>query len=124
MPNNKIVGDMGERLAQNYLKNKGYKILDANYKNNIGEIDIVCYDKHNKSYVFVEVKTRKDLKYGYPREAIGAYKQNKIKSVAELYMIGHDIYNEKIRFDVVEIIDTDITHIENAFMRYIDEICL
>ena len=45
----------------------------------------------------------------------GIYKQNKIRSVAESYRISHDIYNQKIRFDVVEIIDRDITHIENAF---------
>ena len=115
MPNNKIIGDMGEKLAQNYLKRKGYKILDCNFKNHIGEIDIVCFDKSTKTYVFVEVKTRNDLKYGLPREAVGIYKQNKIKTVAQSYMISHDIYNQKIRFDVVEIIDKDVTHIENAF---------
>ena len=115
MPNNKIVGDMGEKLAQNYLKDKGYKILETNYKSHLGEIDIICFDKSTKTYIFVEVKTRKDMKYGYPREAVGIYKQNKIRSVAESYRISHDIYNQKIRFDVVEIIDRDITHIENAF---------
>ena len=115
MPNNKLIGDMGEKLAQNHLKSKGYKILDCNYKNHIGEIDIICFDKSTKTYVFVEVKARKNLKYGYPREAVSNYKQNKIKTVAQSYMISHDIYKEKIRFDVVEIIDTDITHIENAF---------
>ena len=115
MPNNKIIGDMGEILAQKYLKNKGYKILDTNYKNHIGEIDIVCYDKSNKTYIFVEVKNRKDIKYGYPREAVGNHKQNKIRAVAESYMVSHGIYDEKIRFDVVEIIDSNITHIENAF---------
>lgn len=115
MPNNKLIGDKGEKLAQEFLKKKGYKILDTNFSTKIGEIDIVCYDKQSKTTVFVEVKYRDTLKYGYPREAVGVYKQNKIKSVAQSYMMSHDIFNEKIRFDVVEIIDTDITHIENAF---------
>lgn len=115
MPNNKVVGDAGEVFARDYLKKKGYKILECNYKSHIGEIDIVCYDKKSYTYVFVEVKARASLKYGYPREAVGNYKQNKIKSVATSYMMSHDIYNEKIRFDVVEILDNNITHIENAF---------
>ena len=51
-----ILGKEGEALACNYLKEKGYKIIDTNYKNTIGEIDIIA--KIQSSYVFIEVKTR------------------------------------------------------------------
>lgn len=62
---NKIVGNVGETWAQNYLKKKKYKILEANYKNLIGEIDIIA--KFKDTYVFVEVKTRATSEFGLPR---------------------------------------------------------
>lgn len=115
MRNNKILGDFGEKLAQNFLLKQKYKIIEANYKNSIGELDIVCFDKKEKTYVFVEVKTRTSAKFGLPREAVNIAKQNKLRLVATEYIKSHKIFNQKVRFDVIEILDEDITHIKNAF---------
>lgn len=115
MKNNFILGDYGENKATDFLKSLKYKIIDAKYKNCIGEIDIVCFDKKEKTYVFVEVKTRTTNKFGLPREAVDKNKQNKIRLVATEYAKSHKIFNKKMRFDVIEIVDNNITHIKNAF---------
>ena len=114
MVDNKVTGLKGEFRAKQFLENKGYKILESNYKNKIGEIDLIAVDK---SYlVFVEVKTRESLRFGYPREAVNFYKQQKIRRVAMGYLKHKGLFDKvNIRFDVVDILGDDITHIENAF---------
>ena len=111
---NKIEGDRGEILAVEFLKNKGYKIVETNYKNKLGEIDIVAIDK--KTLVFVEVKCRSTLAFGRPYEAVDERKQQKIRRVAELYLLIKHKYYADCRFDIVEVLsDEVIGHIENAF---------
>jgi len=110
----KVLGIQGEAIAKEYLIAKGYNILETNYKNKIGEIDIIA--KINKTIVFVEVKARQSLKFGHPREAVNYYKQQKIKNVAIGYLKFKGLYEKiNIRFDVIDILDDKITHIENAF---------
>lgn len=111
-------GRVGESLALSYLKNKGYKILETNYKNLIGEVDIIA--KQKDCIVFIEVKTSASLKYGQPRERINFYKVKKIKNVATLYLKQKLLFNKvAVRFDCIEVIgDTlnfEIEHLENAF---------
>ena len=113
-----ILGKEGEALVCNYLKNKGYKIIETNYKNIIGEIDIIA--KINCIYVFIEVKTRSSLKFGYPREAIDFRKIQKIKNVAISYLKYNNLLDKvSIRFDCIEILgnklDYTINHLENIF---------
>ena len=105
--NNYIVGKVGEKLASDYLKKKGYKILELNYINNIGEIDIIA--KHKSTYVFVEVKYRENDNFGLPREAVNLYKQRKRRAVSNGYIKRHNLYNKTCRFDVVEILGEEIT---------------
>ena len=110
----KILGIQGETLAKEYLENLGYKILELNYKNKIGEIDIIAKDKD--ILVFVEVKARQSLKFGHPREAVNYYKQQKIKNVAVGYLKFKRLYEKiGIRFDVIDVLGDKITHIKNAF---------
>ena len=110
----KVLGVQGEAIAKEYLMNKGYTILETNYNNKIGEIDINA--KINKTIVFVEVKARQSLRYGHPREAVNYYKQQKIRNVAVGYLKFKGLYEKvNIRFDVVDILGTEITHIQNAF---------
>lgn len=71
-----IYGKKSEIVASNYLKKKGYKILEMNYKNKVGEIDFIAKDKNY--IVFVEVKARMSRLFGYPLEAIDERKQFKI----------------------------------------------
>jgi len=108
---NKIKGDVGEELAAQYLKKNKYKIVERNYKNKIGEIDIIASQK--KTIVFVEVKARTTDAYGLPCEAVNSTKQRKIRLVAEEYLKTHKA--EDIRFDVIEVLDGEINHIADAF---------
>lgn len=111
-----IYGKAGEALATSYLKKKKYKILELNYHNQIGEIDIIAKDK--KYIVFIEVKTRKSRAFGDPLEAINIEKQHKIKQVAQLYLLKNKLTDKEYRFDVISILgndDYEINHIENAF---------
>ncbi len=108
-----IVGVKGEIVAANYLKQKNYKILQMNYVCNVGEIDIVAQTQD--TIVFVEVKTRNSTKFGLPREAVTGYKQNKIRLVASVYLQKFKQVQVPIRFDVIEILNDKINHIENAF---------
>ena len=110
---NKVLGTSGETLACNYLKKKGYKLIEGNYKNKIGEIDIIASKK--KVLIFVEVKTRSTLIYGNPSEAVNIYKQNKIRKVAEQFLLENKLDGFPCRFDVIEIVGDKINHIENAF---------
>lgn len=115
----KLEGDKGETLAYNHLKNKGYKILQTNYKCYSGEIDIVAKDKD--TYVFVEVKTRSSLRFGLPQEAINYPKMLHIKRSAENYLKYHRLLGlVSVRFDCVAILfdqngNSQIDHIENIF---------
>ena len=111
--NNKIKGAQGENLALNFLKKKGYKILAQNYVNTIGEIDII--GERKGVLIFVEVKNRSSAKFGLPREAVTPYKQNKIRQVALGYIKFNNLFDKPVRFDVIEVLGEEISHIEDAF---------
>ena len=111
-----IYGKRSEIIASEFLKNKGYKILEVNYKNKVGEIDVIAKDKDY--LVFVEVKARTSQKFGHPFEAIDEIKQQKIHAVASLYMVKHGKYGTNCRFDAISILgleNPEITHIIDAF---------
>ena len=110
---NRIKGKIGETLAIKYLEEQGYKILETNYSNKLGEIDIIAKD--NDRIVFVEVKERASAKFGYPREAVNYYKQQKIQMVANCYLKNKRLMDSYIRFDVIEILAGNLTHLKNAF---------
>ena len=117
---NKRVGNVGEAMAVNFLKDKGYKIVELNYANKIGEIDIIASDKG--TLVFVEVKLRKSDKFAQAAEFVDFHKQNRLRSTAEIYLSQNPTQLQP-RFDVVEIyapqgtqtISPEIHHLEDAF---------
>lgn len=111
---NSVDGKIGETKAVLFLKKNGYKILETNFKNKIGEIDIIA--EKDAVIVFVEVKNRSTYQFGRPIEAVNLHKQNKIKKVAEIYLMIKKKYYNDVRFDVIEVTDNDLEHIENAFM--------
>lgn len=113
--NTKIIGDVGEKQAQKYLKKNKYKILETNYKNKIGEIDIICFDKVEKQLVFVEVKAKSSDEFGLPREMVDERKQRKIRQVATAYLMSKNALDIDCRCDVIEILAGELTHIKNAF---------
>ncbi len=114
--NNRETGARGETLAANYLVQKGYIILERNYKNHIGEIDIVA--KIDDVLVFVEVKTRRGLKYGYAFESVNLQKRKKIVNTSQLYIMYHQCFDIQYRYDIIEVYlgrDDSIHHIIDAF---------
>lgn len=112
--NTKILGASGEQQAAEFLKEKGYKILETNFSNKIGEIDIIA--KNKEFVVFVEVKARSTKAFGLPSEAVNFHKQQKIHQVALSYLKSKKILEKvQCRFDVVEVLGDEIRHIENAF---------
>ncbi len=109
----KLLGRIGESKAEKFLKKLGYKILERNFKNKIGEIDLIAKDKDY--VVFVEVKTRSSSEYGLPSEAVNRVKQKKYKMLAQSYLQMKGLLDSQVRFDVVEIENNEINHILDAF---------
>lgn len=112
----RAIGIKGEEIAIKYLKNKGYIILEKNYKTYFGEIDIIAKDKN--TLVFIEVKTRTNTLFGYPFESINYKKIQKLKNVALTYIKRHNL-QLPIRFDVLSIFmkgdNKQVQHIKDAF---------
>lgn len=101
MYKNKKIGKLGEQIASDYLKNIGYSIIIRNFMCKQGEIDIIA--QYKKEIVFIEVKTRTSLNYGYPVEAVNNIKQKHIEKTAQYYLYKTNINNTYIRIDVIEI---------------------
>ena len=110
-------GQEGEAIAARYLKRNGYKILERNYRNRIGEIDIIAEEKG--TLVFVEVKTRRNDRFGNPKWAVTFRKQQKISMVALSYLKELRMSNRKARFDVVTVTEDlkkpTVEIVRNAF---------
>jgi len=110
-------GEAGEALAARLLSKRGYKILETNHRNPLGEIDLIARD--GDSLVFVEVKTRKSLHFGNPKWAVTPRKQRKLSMVALYYLKTTGQSQSKARFDVVAIHSTgprpEIELVRNAF---------
>ena len=119
---NKDIGSFGEALARDYLISKGYKILNMNFRNKFGEIDIIC--KKNNLLIFCEIKSRYSNSFGSPIEYITCYKQKQIIKLSELYLISKKYYNFNVRYDIIEVIFNTITsshiinHVQDAFRAY------
>lgn len=104
-----------EKIAKNYLLDKGYVILEENFNCRFGEIDVIAVK--DERLHFVEVKGRLNTEHGYPREAVNKQKQKRIISAAKYYFMLKGTDDMFCQFDVIEIIiaDNEINHIENAF---------
>lgn len=113
---NQIKGKKGELIAKEYLISKGYLIKTVNYRNRFGEIDIIA--TINDILVFVEVKTRTSITYGYAYEAVNKKKQNKIIYCSQIYLLDNRMKDIQARYDIIEVYLTEnlrINHIENCF---------
>ena len=111
--NKRTVGAIHEKKAGQYLETQGYTILDYNFYSRNGEIDIVARD--GEYLVFVEVKYRKSNVSGHPLEAVTVAKQKTISKTALYYIKKYGLEYMPVRFDVVGIIDNQVTLIKNAF---------
>ena len=99
-----ILGQDGEDLATRYLELSGYLILYRNYRCRLGEIDIIA--TKDDVLTFVEVKTRLSTITGQPAEAVTFTKQQKIRRIAQYYMMCEGLLDNMpiISFDVIEIV--------------------
>ena len=117
MSYNQDFGKIGEEIAVNYLINKGYQILERNWRSGHKEIDIIALD--GNTLVAVEVKTRKSATYGEPDIAVGVMKQKMLIWAADAY-VRYKNLNVEVRFDIISIVitnkDQHLEHIEDAFI--------
>lgn len=114
--NKRVVGSRYEQVAGTYLEEKGYHILQYNYRNAFGEVDLIAEDADG-TIVYCEVKYRRSNAYGDPLEAVDRRKQRKIYQVAACHYADHGEKTRRpCRFDVIAIYgDGTIRHISNAF---------
>lgn len=113
---NQQFGRQSEAMAAAYLKRQGYRILETNYKNQLGEIDIIARDMG--ILAFVEVKARRSSRFGNPKYAVTREKQIRISRVALSYLKTLGQLDKRARFDVVvitEIGGAKIELVKNAF---------
>jgi putative endonuclease len=95
------LGAKGEDIVVHYLKSRGYRILERNYRVRLGEIDVIA--EQGDELVFIEVKTRSDNLFGSPFESVTMQKQKQLSKVALEYISKHGCHNRSARFDVVGI---------------------
>lgn len=116
------LGKKGEELAIQFLQKRGFKILERNFRSPWGEIDIVARERG--VLCFIEVKTRKSLRFGQPFESVNGKKQQHLIRAAQAYLLGKNLHHEESRFDVVGILLPDkkavpeFELIRNAFPGY------
>jgi putative endonuclease len=114
---NQVTGKTGERMAEDFLKKQGYFILERNVRSPFGEIDLVA--KHQKTLVFVEVKTRRSTDFGFPEESLTAHKKHRLGRLASWYLMNRSYPDCPVRFDVLAIQleggQAEIRVIQNAF---------
>ena len=115
-------GKEGEEIAKKFLEQKGFRLIESNYNNKLGEIDLIMSNK--EVLVFVEVKLKVGDKFGSPEEMISKYKLSQIRRVAEAFLVlNPDISRRlvKYRIDAVCIVLNEdktvdrINHYENVY---------
>jgi putative endonuclease len=111
------IGDKGEEVAANYLAEKGYVIIERNWRFRHTDIDIIA--RNVDTLVFVEVKTRMSDEWGYPEEAVTNGKIKRIAEAANDY-IQNSRLDLPVRFDVISVLvnngDYEIEHFDDAFL--------
>lgn len=112
--NTTLTGREGEAKAADYLRQKKYEVIGANYRCRFGELDLIA--KKRELVVFVEVKLRKNDRFGAAADAVTLSKRDKLRKAAASWLASHDC-DAPTRFDVIEIYTETgrINHIENAF---------
>lgn len=106
------LGFWGERKAARFLKSKGYKILERNFKCPFGEIDVIA--QKDDVVAFCEVKTRTSENFGLPNQAVNGERKRRYVNSAKFYFSKKRM-DCTVRFDIIEILKGKVNHIENAF---------
>ena len=116
----RLLGQWGEEQVAEKLRREGWTVVARNFRCRMGELDLVA---ENKTFLaFVEVKLRKDTRFGLACEAVTPSKQRKLRAAAQYYLMSHPTRLQP-RFDVAEVYAPqgartkapNIYYIENAF---------
>lgn len=117
MDDRRAFGRAGEDRAADHYRRLGFRILERNYRCDLGEIDLVA--RRDDLIVFCEVKARRSDRWGAPCEAVGWRKQQRLRSLAGRWLAERRPGVARIRFDVVSILDrgpgVELTHMPAAF---------
>jgi len=111
-------GNACEVAAARFLEGRGYRILAHQFRTNFGEIDLVA--EKGEELVFVEVKARKNLDFGYPEEAVDHRKLRKMSAAAEIYMEQNKLINLPFRFDIIAMLLRDDGGFEIEHLEAVD----
>ncbi len=120
MSTTKAAGDRGEAEVARYLRKRGYTLLASQWRCRFGELDLVAQDRDG-TICFVEVKLRKDLSHGLPREFVDGRKQERLRTTASSWLARYDMADRRVRFDVAEVYVDErgeilrLEYLENAF---------
>jgi putative endonuclease len=112
-------GRIGEALAARYLENKGYNILETNWRNRYGELDLIA--ERAGELVIVEVRTTRGRQYGYGFQSIGRRKQQQVRKLALAYLQSRQPQMASFRIDVISVLLSPsgvllrFDHLEGAF---------
>ena len=110
-------GEIGERVAERWLRRKGWRIVQRRFRNGHRDIDLVA--ERDGLIAFVEVKARKGSEFGLPVEAVNWRKQRELARSAHVWIERHGRPDEAYRFDVIGVLmegsTVRVRHVENAF---------
>lgn len=106
-------GIWAEQAATRALEERGYRIIERNYRCKCGELDIVAYD--GTTLVFIEVRSRSNAEHGHAAEMVGKKKQRQVAKVALYYLCERDPLYVEARFDVVAITGGELVIFRDAF---------
>ena len=118
MVKNEGLGPMGEAIAAEVFRRKGYAVVARNYRSRFGEIDVIAEDR--KFLIFAEVKLRKSAEHGTAREFVDARKQERLRQTALLWLEGHETRLQP-RFDVIEIYAPDGMATKQPVIRQLED---
>jgi putative endonuclease len=102
-----------EKLAALYFEQKGFQILERNWRAGRKELDLIV--KKDNLLIFVEVKSASSKKYGHPSERVDQKKIANLSNAANQYLIDKNIKNMDLRFDVVTFLEGQLEHYPDAF---------
>ena len=107
------LGAHGETLAAQWYQERGYRLVDRNWRCRDGELDLVL--SKGRTVVFCEVKTRSSMAYGSPAEAVTVTKQARIRKLAVRWLHDTGTRAAALRFDVAGVVGDRVDVIEAAF---------